>query len=46
MSVLEHNVQPISLREGKVFIDGILALDSVNFTITVTPDVWSGKQLG
>ena len=46
MSVLEHNTQPISLREGKVFIDGGLALDSVNFTITVTPDTWSGKQLG
>ena len=42
----EHNTQPISLREGKVFIDGIEVMDSVVCTITMTPDVWTGRQLG
>lgn len=43
---MEYNKNPISLREGKVFIDGVECLDSVNFTIKFTPDVWTGKQLG
>ncbi|MCD7891607.1 MAG: phage tail tube protein [Ruminococcus sp.] len=43
---MEYNKNPISLREGKVFIDGVECLDSVNCTIKFTPDVWSGKQLG
>lgn len=43
---MEYNKNPISLREGKVFIDGIEVLDSVVCTISFTPDVWSGKQLG
>ena len=46
MLVLEHNAQPISLREGKVFLNGVLVMDSVTCTINVTPDVWKGKQLG
>jgi len=43
---MEYNKNPISLREGKVFIDGVECLDSVNCTINFQPDVWSGKQLG
>lgn len=43
---MEYNKNPISLREGKVFIDGVECLDSVNCTIKFTPDVWTGKQLG
>lgn len=43
---MEYNKNPISLREGKVFIDGVEVLDSVNCTINFTPDVWTGKQLG
>jgi len=43
---MEYNKSPISLREGKVFIDGIEILDSVKCEIKFTPDVWSGKQLG
>lgn len=42
----EHNIQPISLREGRVFIDGREVMDNVAFTITITPDVWTGRQLG
>lgn len=43
---MEYNKNPISLREGKVFIDGVECVDSVNCNIKFTPDVWSGKQLG
>ena len=43
---MEYNKSPISVREGKVFIDGLEAFDSVAFTAKVTPEVWTGKQLG
>lgn len=43
---MEYNKSPISLREGKVFIDGVECLDSVKCEIKFTPDVWSGRQLG
>lgn len=43
---MEYNKSPISLREGKVFIDGVEVLDSIKCDIKFTPDVWSGKQLG
>lgn len=43
---MEYNKSPISLREGKVFIDGIECLDSVTCVINFTPDVWTGRQLG
>lgn len=43
---MEFNTRPISLRQGKIFIDGIEAADSVSATGTFTPDTWSGKQLG
>ena len=46
MSVLEHNTQPISLREGKVFLDGVMIMDHVTCTVNMTPDVWEGRQLG
>ena len=46
MSVLEHNVQPISLREGRVFLDGRVIMDHVSCTVNMTPDVWEGRQLG
>lgn len=44
--VNEYNRSPVSLREGKVFCDGIEVMDSVKCEITFTPDVWTGKQLG
>ena len=43
---MEYNKSPISLREGKVFIDGVECLDSVKCEIKFTPNVWSGRQLG
>ncbi|WP_293969384.1 phage tail tube protein [uncultured Ruminococcus sp.] len=43
---MKYNDNPISLREGKVFIDGVECLDSVKCEIKFTPDVWEGKQLG
>lgn len=43
---MQYNKNPISLREGKVFLDGVEVLDSVACTINFTPDVWTGKQLG
>mgnify|MGYP003436603239 CR=1 FL=1 len=43
---MEYNKSPISLREGKVFINGVECLDSVKADIKFTPDVWTGRQLG
>ena len=44
--LLDHNRQAISLREGKVFIDGVEAMDSVTCTINIPPDTSSSRQLG
>lgn len=44
--IQEYNKSPISLREGKVFIDGVEVMDSVKCDVKFTPEVWSGKQLG
>ena len=43
---MEYNKHPISLREGKIFIDGIEVADGVNATFKFTPDVWTGRQIG
>lgn len=45
MSVMEYNESPISLREGKAFIDGVEVLDCIAMNIKFTPDVWTGRQL-
>ena len=42
----EYNHSPISLREGKVFIDGLEVMDCVKCTITYKPEIWAGGQLG
>lgn len=39
------NRSPLSAREGKVYIDGVLVADSCKFKVVFKPDVWSGKQL-
>ncbi len=44
--LLKYHKNPISIREGKVFIDGIEVYDSVKCEIKFTPDVWTGRQLG
>ena len=36
----------MSLREGKVFIDGVEVLDQVSCTINFTPDVAESRVLG
>ena len=46
MSAMQYNKSPISLKEGKVLIDGVEVLDAVSCTIQFTPTVWSGKTLG
>jgi hypothetical protein len=44
--LMEYNKNPMFLKEGKVFIDGVEVLDCVNATIIFTPDVWTGKVIG
>lgn len=39
------NTSPLSAREGKVYLDGVLIADSCKFLVVFKPDVWSGKQL-
>lgn len=43
---MQYNKSPISVREGKVFIDGEEVLDCVSLTITFTTDTWNGRILG
>ena len=39
------NSSPISAREGKVYINGVLVADSCKFKVIFKPEVWEGKQL-
>lgn len=39
------NSSPLSSREGKVYINGVLVADSCKFKVIFKPKVWSGKQL-
>lgn len=39
------NKSPLSMREGKVYIDGTLVADSCKFQLKFTPSVWAGKTL-
>lgn len=41
-----ENRQHISLREGKVFLNGIQILDACKLSFVVTPEVASSKLLG
>lgn len=43
---MEYNKAPISLREGRVIVDGIVVADAIKCEIKFTPDVWMGRQLG
>ena len=43
---MNYNKSPISLRDGKVFIDGLECMDGVKCEIKFTPEVWTGKALG
>jgi len=42
---MEHNTSPVSMREGKVFLDGVEVMDCVVCTVNFTPEVWNGRQL-
>lgn len=44
--MMKYHKNPISLRDGKVFIDGVECMDGVECSIKFTPEVWTGKQLG
>ena len=39
------NRSPLSAREGKVYLGGVLIADTCKFKVTFKPDVWTGKQL-
>jgi len=43
---MDYNHAPISLREGHIYLDGVEIADSIKCEIKMTPDVWSGRQLG
>ena len=43
---MTHNRNPLSMREGKAYINGVEVLDSIKLEIKFTPEVWTGKQLG
>ncbi len=39
------NSRPLSAREGKAYIDGVVVYDACKFKVVFKPDVWEGKQL-
>jgi hypothetical protein len=41
-----ENRQHISLREGKVYVDGVQILDACKLSFVVTPEVATSKRLG
>lgn len=43
---MQHNKAPMSLREGSIYIDGMKICDGVKAEFKLTPDVWTGRQLG
>lgn len=42
---MQYNKNPISLREGHAFIDGVEVMDGVKMTINFSPETWTGRQL-
>ncbi len=42
----QYNKYPISVREGKIFMDGVEAANTVSASIVWTWETWSGKELG
>lgn len=39
------NKNPVSARDGKVYLDGNLVADACKFEVNFTPNVWEGKAL-
>jgi hypothetical protein len=46
MALMKYNKNPIHLTEGAMYCDGVKIADTISATITFTPNVWRGKQLG
>ena len=40
------NTSPLSMRDGKAYLDGELVADCCKYKVIFKPQVWSGKQLG
>lgn len=40
------NKSPVSMREGKVYLDGDLVADACKLNVIFTPKVWEGRCLG
>lgn len=43
---MTHNRNPISLQEGKAFIDGVEVMDGIKLEMKFTPNVAENKLLG
>lgn len=41
-----ENRHPISLKEGRILLDGVEVVDHVKCNIVFTPNVWTGKVVG
>lgn len=46
MARLEYNENPMSLREGRIAIDGSVIADLVSASFQFTPTVWTGTEVG
>ena len=43
---MQYNKSPISLREGRAYVEGVEVYDAIKMEIKFTPDIWTGRQLG
>lgn len=43
---MSENIKPLSLSEGKAYIDGIEVMDLAKVSIKFVPKVWAGKMVG
>ncbi len=41
-----ENRKPLSLKEGKAYIDGVEVMDAIKLHVAYVPTVWAGKMLG
>lgn len=41
-----ENKRPLSVTNGRVYIDGVLVADSCKYNAVLKPKVWEGKALG
>lgn len=43
--ITRHNKSPLSMREGKITIDGDVVAEASKYNLVFTPTVWEGKTL-